>query len=193
LVPYAKPSIQLADKIIDRVLELAAKPIQIARGTATSIGRKATECKEAIAKNVNYSKKVISATRMDCKVSATIKRKQVQEWLTEKRSALMHASHKLLLSVNSKLGQVASWTSKQFHALLARLRLKELWGMACEKASALKKSVSEVGRDRISAWKNYATASVQQGMGKAHASMQRVLGSGQVDKPKKFQKASSVA
>jgi len=55
-VPYAKPSVQLADRIVDTALDWASKPVGLVQGTVSSVNVKVVDCKAAVVTKVSCAK-----------------------------------------------------------------------------------------------------------------------------------------
>jgi len=189
LVPYAKPSIQLADNIVEKALDLVSKPMALVQGTASSVGEKVVDCKAVIAtKAVDY-KAVIVTKAVDCKAVLVAKSSHIsgiasnratqckalacdtlekyKSLVVERRASLVEMLQEHKLALATKFENASSWASSKLQALAARLRLMELKDMACSKASAGKNSV---------------TAAFETVPSKAYSCASRVVGNAYVDR-----------
>jgi hypothetical protein len=203
LVPYAKPSVQLADKIVDTALGLASKPVELLQGTVTSIKRKASDCKEAVitkvapireradqsltaaASKVSHVKGIVADRLSEYRGSVTSAFDRYKSIALDKKCALLQILQEQRALLVTKSAEVASWTSAKLQAVATRLHLMKLRDMVYQKASVAKSYMVEV-RDAAyrkgEAGKNYAMTFIEAVSGKAYSSAAAVVGGPQVDR-----------
>jgi len=202
LVPYAKPSVQLADKLVDRALELASKPVELLQSTGTSmkeqaVGYKAAvlikvtsikgqvvDCKAAAITKAAYAREVTTKKLFEYKGSAIGALQKSVSLVREKRAAILQVLQQQKVWALAKLGHAASWANESLQAVAARLHLTELMDMARDKASAGKSRVVELkdtASRKGSAGKEHIVAFIYSVQGKAYSVAVSILGKSQVD------------
>jgi hypothetical protein len=159
LVPYAKPSVQLADRIVDTALNLVSKPVERAQATVSLFsGRvgdcktvvvtkvscakgmasnKVVACKSAIATKVSFAKGIALDTASVYMTSVTEALEEYKSFFGEKTSMALQFLQQYKVMATVRLGQASSWASAQLHSLALRLRFIELKDMITAKVVSM--------------------------------------------------------
>jgi len=181
LVPYAKPSVELADRIVDTVLELAAKPKDLVQGTASSVSAKVVHCKEVVVTKIEDARDLASVKVSQCKESATEALQKYRSVAAEKRSAILQMLQEFKGSAIEK-------SSNMLHAAATRLHLIGLWDsaieMAVRKRSAGKSYVmglKDMAYQKGNAGKKHVIVVLETVAGKAYSVAGKVVGKTRVD------------
>jgi len=133
VVPYAKPSVQLVDKIVDTALGLASKPLELVQSTVSSISGRVVDYKAVVSTKVSNCYGIASDKLSECKTSATKALQKCKSLVVEKRSAVLQVLQQYKVLATEKLGHVSSVASTQLQQLAVRLHLIELKDMATTK------------------------------------------------------------
>lgn len=118
LVPYAKPSIALADRIVDTSLSLVAKPVSFAQRTCAVLGSNASSCKAVVSTKIVAAKSSVAEKATAAKTATTERMEKTRSMVVTKKNALGNFVVQKKVAVSSKV-------SKQSQAAAERLRLHE--------------------------------------------------------------------
>lgn len=168
MVPYAKPSIQFADDVVEKALELVSKPTTVVQGAVSLVGEKATDCKAEVVAKASFARGAASQRVTEGKAFVVDTLQKCQSFAVEAKSAAVEALKQRKLLAAKKIGQVTSWSSSKLQTLVARLHLVELKEMAFSKGKA---------------GKEYVTTVVEVMPGKAYSCAAHVAGKNRVDHP----------
>jgi len=133
VVPYARPSINLADKIVDAALGLASKPSHLVQGAFSSISTRVVDCKAAALTKVWYARDIASGKLYQCKTQAVEAFQKYKSLSVEKSSTVLRAAQRYKASCIDKIGQLLSRATIQLHALATKLRLDKVRDMCTTK------------------------------------------------------------
>lgn len=157
-VPYAKPSVQLADKIVDTALGWASKPLGLVQGTVSSVNVKVVACKAGFVTKVSCAKS-FATDKLSAGKTVTAETLQKYKALAFKKykfckfggSAILEGLQKYKILAEEKAKQVASCSAVQLRALAGRLHLIELKDMIMAKFAELS-SGAHTKLQNLAAW-----------------------------------------
>lgn len=130
LVPYAKPSIAFADRIVDASLSLASKPVNFAQRSCTAFGSNASSCKATVSTKIAAAKVSVAEKATAAKTATNERMERTRSMVVAKKDALGDFVAQKKVAASSKL-------SKHSQAVAQHLRLHERKAKVKAKSQAL--------------------------------------------------------